>query len=221
MYIKSATCIHLGHQDCSYTYFVQIWALQCPHHVKLKSSMRFTKCDTCTLANAALDRLRIHGGPEWRTSEAGPIERLVGDHHKVRRPSYRVVSSLLVFFSSLSWSPLVRYFDWHNTFFLKAIPRIAGVVALIFPPFRCRVCSPQDITGSRGFHMDRKQIAIATPHKLLCVAIDGSDQSSYYALPFFPQVGVSVSATVSFVALSASFMSMRLLKAVYFRICVV
>ncbi|CAM9506744.1 unnamed protein product, partial [Ascophyllum nodosum] len=34
--------------------------------------------------------------------------------------------------------------------------------------------------------MDRKQVAVATPHKLLCVAIDGSDQSSY-ALPFFPQ----------------------------------
>ena len=67
--------------------------------------------------------------------------------------------------------------------------------------------------------MDRKQVAVATPHKLLCVAIDGSDQSSY-ALPFFPQVGVSVSATVSFVALSSSFMSMRLLKAMYFRMCV-
>ena len=79
--------------------------------------------------------------------------------------------------------------------------------------------SPQDITGSRGFHMDRKQVAVATPHKLLCVAIDGSDQSSY-ALPFFPQVGVSVSATVSFVALSGSFMPMRLLKAMYFRMCV-
>ena len=79
--------------------------------------------------------------------------------------------------------------------------------------------SPQDITGSRGFHMDREQVAVATPHKLLCVAIDGSDQSSY-ALPFFPQVGVSVSATVSFVALSGSFMSMRLLKAMYFRMCV-
>ena len=137
MYIKSATCVHLGHQDCSYTYFVRIWTLQCPH-VKLKSLMRLTKCDTCTLANAALDRLRIHGGPEWRTSEAGPIERLVCDHHKVRRPSYRVVSSLFVCFSSLSWSPLVQYFDWHNIFFLEAIPRIARVVALIFAPFRCR-----------------------------------------------------------------------------------
>ena len=42
------------------------------------------------------------------------------------------------FCSSLSWSPLVRYFDWHNIFFLEAIPRIARVVALIFPPFRCR-----------------------------------------------------------------------------------
>ena len=105
--------------------------------------------DTCTLANAALDRLRIHGGPECRASEAGPIDRLVvSDHHKVRQPSYRVVPSLFVFFPYLSWSPLAPYFDWHNTFFLKTITRIAGVLALIFPPFGCRVCSPQDVTGS-------------------------------------------------------------------------
>ena len=47
-----------------------------------------------------------------------------------------------------------------TTFFLNAIPRIAGVIALIFPLFRCRVCSPKDITGSRGFHMDQKEIAV-------------------------------------------------------------
>ena len=162
MYLKSATCIHLGHEDCSYTYFVRIWTLQCPH-VKLKSSMRFTKCDTCTLANAALDRLRIHGGPEWRISEAGPIERLVCDHHKVRRPSYRVVSSLFVLFVSFMVT-------------LGTVLRLAQHILSGGHPTHRQGCrtdissvslsciSPQDITGSRGFHMDRKQVAVATPH---------------------------------------------------------
>ena len=68
--------------------------------------------------------------------------------------------------------------------------------------------------------MDQKQKAIATPHKLLFITIDGSDQSSY-ALPYFPQVSVSVSTTVCFVALFTGFMSTRLFKATCFRICVV
>ena len=165
-------------------------------HVKLKSSMRFTKCDTCTLANAALDRLRIHGGPEWRTSEAGPIERLVCDHHKVRRPSYRVVSSLFVFVRLFHGHP-VRHFDAQH------------ILSGGHPTHRqgCRTdISSVSLSCLASGHYWQPWI----PHgpqagsgsdstQVLCVAIDGSDQSSY-ALPFFPQVGVSVSATVSFVA---------------------
>ena len=45
----------------------------------------------------------------------------------------------------------------------------------------------QDVARCRNIYMRAKLIALERPNELLCIAIDGSDQSSY-AYPYFKQV---------------------------------
>lgn len=47
----------------------------------------------------------------------------------------------------------------------------------------------QDVTLSRGVYMAAKLLAMERPNELLCIAIDGSDQSSY-SVPYFKQVRI-------------------------------
>lgn len=57
--------------------------------------MRFAKCETCTVTNEGLDRLRLHGGAEWKTSEANVLQRLLDDHNKVGCACWRFCAMLL------------------------------------------------------------------------------------------------------------------------------
>ena len=65
-------------------YFMRIWKLYFDN-IKLKKAMRFTLCDTCVTAGAALDNQRANGGPAWKTSEMDVIIRGLRDHHEVWR----------------------------------------------------------------------------------------------------------------------------------------
>lgn len=68
---------------CSYSYFVLMWNQHCPQ-IRLKKTMRFTKCDLCVMCTESLDRARRNGGGGWETAAMSNIKRTLEDHYSVR-----------------------------------------------------------------------------------------------------------------------------------------
>eukprot|EP00752_Nemacystus_decipiens_P017096 g15312.t1 len=66
---------------CTYSYFVNTWNKHCPQ-IRLKKTMRFTKCDICVLSTEALDQARRNGGGNWETEAMTTIMRTLEDHYK-------------------------------------------------------------------------------------------------------------------------------------------
>lgn len=85
MFLESDACKALA-VACTYPYFVHVWNKHCSH-VHLKKTMRFTKCDTCTLATEALDKARAQGGAGWQSEAMSVIRQSLEDHYKVRSSS--------------------------------------------------------------------------------------------------------------------------------------
>lgn len=86
---------------CSYSYFVLMWNLHCPQ-IRLKKTMRFTKCDICILATEALDEARRNGGGGWETAAMAIIKRTLEDHYRVRQLVVKTVVVVLAFLCSVT-----------------------------------------------------------------------------------------------------------------------
>ena len=64
----------------TYQTFVKVWNRSCGK-IKLKASMRFTKCDCCVMAREAIDRHRLSGtcnSEEFATTKKGLDDHLPG-----------------------------------------------------------------------------------------------------------------------------------------------
>ena len=66
----------------TYAYFIKVWNQRCPK-IMIKKSMRFAKCDYCTLTMEALNQQRIHGGSEWLNEDIEQVTRGRSDHYEV------------------------------------------------------------------------------------------------------------------------------------------
>ena len=81
-YRKFAAEAWMPREDSLPTYqtFVNVWKHSCSK-IKLKASMRFTKCDCCVMAREALDRHRLSG--TCTSEEFATIKKGLDDHLEV------------------------------------------------------------------------------------------------------------------------------------------
>lgn len=162
--------------------------------------MRFTKCDVCTLANEALDVERRKGGAGWCTAEMELIKRHLHDHYDVSQPPTfytsldsgfqrfthqlaprpKEVTPPLNLLSTIRRFPCALLVHSHSAQFVSRHPDVSCAFLLPVHLFL------QDVKRSRRAYMGAKMQACTEPSTLLCIAIDGADQSAF-STPFFCQ----------------------------------
>lgn len=129
---------------CSYSYFVLMWNQHCPQ-IRLKKTMRFTKCDICVMCTESLDVARRNGGGGWETAAMSTIKRSLEDHYSVRSQHPLVVCSLLTFLVAIFGTVFGHGCD--SPFSHSLSPSLALSLIFCLPVFRN--VSPLNVQYSR------------------------------------------------------------------------